>query len=433
MGESKRVSPILATVIVVALAAAAGLVGLGRRDAGGGVRIVSFPAALDEASVVAALSAVGIDDAVGSTTALVPLSDFVRVSAVPFQGANLRAPPGDPRRTPLLDELERRFSVPGPDGEPWRVLYLPKPSRARDEAAAKAFSGLGTPWAWDLQPGEGGGKAFLWLPASAWAIWLVVRKPRRGSRRGRLGRAILALSWLPLLPGATPARALLFIALEAATMTADRAFKARLLWPYAVAVAALAAMEPVSLAYLAASIPLLGGLIYLRPRILRRIARRSLHEPPAFKSLTEAGSRANAREILRALPLAVAALLVVYALIPAGSRENAPVGAAYFLERGQGRRGDEAESLLSRQLDYQYAITFGRVGDVTWGDDSYDPVYRYREEDGRMRLADAPGDDRIDWPRGTFEGAKAALAFPEPVSVREDRKKKAEPGESALQ
>ncbi len=444
MGESKRVSPILATMIVVALAAAAGLIGLERRDARSGFRIVSFPASVDEASVLGALAGVGVDDAVASSTALVPLSDFVRVSAVPFRDANLRAPPGDPRRTPLLDELERRFSVTGPDGEPWRVIYLPNPSRARDEAAATALSGLGTPWAWDLSPGGGGG-TFLWLPASAWAIWLVARKPRRG----RLGRAIISLSWLPLLPGATLTRGLLFIALEAASMTADRAIgsyghasrearaarfrAARLLWPYAVAVAALVAIDPASLAYVAASILLLFGLVYLRPRMLRAIRRRSTHEPPAFRSLTEAGSLSNARGIARVLPLPIAALFAVYAFMPAAGAGNAPESAAFLVERGQRRSGDYAESLIARQLDYQYAITFGRIGDIAWGDGSYAPVYRYREEDGRMRLIEAPGEDRTEWPRGTFDGAKAALASPGPVSVREDSVKTAARGESALQ
>jgi len=443
VGESKRVSPILATMIVVALAAAAGLIGLERRDARSGFRIVSFPGSVDEASVLGALAGVGVDDAVASSTALVPLSDFVRVSAVPFRDANLRAPPGDPRRTPLLDELERRFSVTGPDGEPWRVIYLPNPSRARDEAAATALSGLGTPWAWDLSPARGG--TFLWLPASAWAIWLVARKPRRG----RLGRAILSLSWLPLLPGTTLTRGLLFIALEAATMTADRAIgapsdtprearaarlrAARLLWPYAVAVAALVAIDPASLAYVAASILLLCGLAYLRPRILRAIRRRSTHEPPAFRSLTEAGALSNARGIARVLPLPVAALFAVYAFMPAAGAGNAPESDAFLVERGQRRSGDYAESLIARQLDYQYAITFGRIGDVAWGDGSYAPVYRYREEDGRMRLTEAPGEDRTEWPRGTFDGAKAALAFPGPVSIREDSGKKAARGESALQ
>ncbi|PKL23020.1 MAG: hypothetical protein CVV47_17005 [Spirochaetae bacterium HGW-Spirochaetae-3] len=438
MGELKRVSPILATMIVVAIAAAASLVGLGRQNAGSG-RLVSLPATVDEASVIGALAKVGIGDAVGSSTALVPLSDFSRVVAIAFQGANLRAPRGDPRRTPLLDELERRFTVTGPDGAPWRVLYVPDPTRARDAAAAAALDGLGTPWAWDLPPVRGNG-SFLWLPASAWAIWLVARKPRRG----RLGRAVIALSWLPLLPGATLARGLLFVVLEAATMTADRALgsasgsrtsRSRVaisLWPYALAVTALAAIEPVSLAYIAASIPFLWVLACLRPGILRRVRRGSMHEPPAFKSLTSAGVLANARGIAGALPLPIAAMLAVFLLVPARGGGVTTGRDPFRIERGRRHSSDYAESLLKSQLDYQYAITFGRIGDVAWGEGSYKPVYRYREEDGRMRLTEEPDEARSDWPPGTFDAAKAALTFYMPVSIGDGGKNQAAQGESAL-
>lgn len=409
--------------MVAVVVAAASLAVLAGREGRAQTRMLAFPAAFREAAVLEALAGAGIDDVVSASTTLVPLSDFSRVVPVPFVNADLRAPGGDPRRTPLLDELGRRFSVPGPDAEPWRVIYVPAPDEARDEIAARVLSGFGSSWAWDAGgrgAASGAAPRFLWVPAVAWAVWLVAGKPRRGWP----GRLLCAVSWVPLLGRPTPAAALLFVALDAAATVADRYMVSRaprrsflVLWTYAAAVLVLPALDPGVVPYLAVSVALFMVQLKFRPALERLARRARLHEPPVFRVLTLNAASDNARRTVRALVVPAVVILASAAMAPARSGSEVVNAPAYRVERAAAVQGFDADRMLREHAAFQVAITFGRIGDAAWGDDSYAPAYRYREEDGRMRrVADAQKAEPA-WSSDAFRSALLALSGPEPAFI----------------
>jgi len=398
-----------------------------------GPRLIAFPSTVPEAEVLRALEDFGIGDAIGASTTPVPLSDFSRVGPVPFSDAAARSPAGDPRRTPLLDELEGRFTTGGPAGSIWRVVYLPRPSPARDEAASLALSSIGCAWAWD-RAGERGSTDYIWLPALAWAIWLLWRRPGRR----RLARALLSLSLSPLLYLSTLASALLFVALEAAVMIAypiarsgDRKRLPRELWPYAVAAVSLLALDPGALPAAALSLGSLMAVALLIPRVEGAVIRRRLHEPPVFRPLTTAAYSMNARGIARAIALPSALIIAVFAVSPeptglkgltGPTRTGARTAASHRIERERSRPDYDASTMLREHKAFQAAITFGRIGDASWGESSYAPAYRYVEESGRLRRS--PGDDAVGGAPETgsepiegYETALSVLASPRPGPV----------------
>lgn len=381
--------------------------------------MIAFPEGLNESTVLAALALVNIDDAVGASSVLMPLSNFSRIVAVTFQNANQRVLPGDPRRTPFFDELKLRFSVPGPDDTTWTVIYLPGPSRVRDEAAARVLTSLSPSWAWDGLESPGGSR-WLLLPPLVWAAWLIVRNPRRD----RLRRALWVVSLIPLLlcssPGATTLYIVLSAALAVASQYALAGAASRLpfvLWPHAIASMALPVFEPDTIPYLVVSIAFAAVATYLRPRIERLASRRRLHELPSFRNLTMSGVHQYARGVNRALLLPLAAMIVLAVFLPSRAGSGIADEPRFRIERAAPREHYSAGALFEEHLAYQRAITYGRLGDFSLEDTSYVPVYRYREEDGRMRRADDSGFSVSDWPAATFKAAIMALSDGRPASI----------------
>ncbi|PKL07959.1 MAG: hypothetical protein CVV51_11435 [Spirochaetae bacterium HGW-Spirochaetae-7] len=397
----------------------------------GDVRLVAFPAAAGEQRVLDALSSKGVVDAIGSSNAVVPLSDYSAIVMVPFGNAEQRSSGGDPRRTPLIDELERRFNVAGPGGTTWQVVHISGSSPGKDKAVKDALDSLAVEWAWDA-PARRSGSKYLWLPAVFWAAWLVSRKPRLN----RAGRSMLAIAWLPVLLASSPLSAILVVVLEAATATAYPLFRSgslsRLvpaLWPYAAAVLGIACLEPGLLSYLAASAALMCGFGYLLPHVERLSLRRWLHEPPRFKPLTGAGLSAASSVTRRAALVPAAAILIVAVAFPGLPSSRDGAAEPMMIETGARSGSPGASAIMDEHLAYQYALTFGRLGEAAWGDRSFSSAYRYSEESGRLSIRDPDNGDlegltlleaRL---AGHFDAALTVLADRRPLRVADDKKK----------
>jgi len=417
--EIRHISSISIAVVVTILIAVTGFSCLTGRGTSSSARMIAFPADIQESSVLAALALVDIDDVVGSSSALVPLSNFSRIIAVTFQNARQRVLPGDPRSTPFLDELKLRFSVPGPDDAPWTVIYIPGPSRSRDEATARVLTSLSPEWAWD-DTGSTAGSRWFMLPSLLWALWLVARNPRRD----RFQRVLWVISFSPMLLGANTGGLLLYIVLTAASTVASRYMLSgsalrlpSMLWPYIIVTIALLMYEPESLWRIAVSIVLSVSATYLKPRLERFASRKRLHVTPAFRTITMSGVHDYARRIIRVQAVPVVVIIIMTIVVPArvGSElEDAP---PFRIKRNVVRVHHDVDTLFEEHLAFQRAITYGRLGDFSLENTSYAPAYRYKEEDGRMVRTDDSGESPGDWPPATFKVAIRVLSDDAPGSI----------------
>lgn len=382
--------------------------------------MIAFPADLQESSVLSALDLVHIDDVVGATSVRVPISNFSQIVAVSFQNAMQRVLPDDPRRTPFMDQLQLRFSMRGPDETPWTVMYIPEPSRTRDAVTARVLTGLSNDWAWDGTESTGSSR-WLLLPSLIWSIWLVTRN----SRSERLERLLWVIACLPMLYGAGPGSSILFIVLTGAGTLASRFVHSGggsrlpfMLWPYSLATIALLLYEPDSLLKMAVSIVLALVTARLKPRIEQLARRRRLHMPPEFRNLTMIGVQGYARRLNQVVLVTVAVIITMTALVPA--REGVPVAYAprFTIERSVGREHPSPNALYEEHIGFQRAITYGRLGDFSLGNTSYDLAYRYREEGGRMMRMTDTQETMSDWPASSFRAAMKVLLEDKPGLIR---------------
>jgi len=417
--DKRRLSSIILSAVVIIAIAVAGTLYLADRGVVSGARMIAFPGEVPESTVLAALVRADIDDAAGISTVLVPLSDFSRIITVPLQNADKRALQGDPRRTPFLDELTLRFSVRGPDNTDWNVLYLPGSSRTRDEAVARELAGLGRNWAWDAAEPEGSSR-WLVLPSLAWAVWLITGNPRRD----RLRRALWVVSCLPLLLAPDPGAPVLFIVCSAALVVASRhvlsgaaARLALILWPHTTVCVALLALKPGFIPFFGASIVLAVATTYLRPRLERLAIRRWLHARPEFRNLTLSGVHEYASRINRGLLVPVAVTVIMTMVLPSRTGSQIEGAPRFMIEHATGQGHLSADSLFEEHLAFQQAITYGRLGDFSLEDTTYAPVYRYREEGGRMQRFEDSVDTPSDWPAVTFKAAIMVLSNEGPASI----------------
>ncbi len=393
----ERVSARVPVIIGVAVAMVVAVAGLGvpRMSAAqvAGSRIIAIPASTSEPAVLAALKAAGMDRVWSSANTVIPLSDFSRIVEVPFAEAELRAGPGDPRRTPLFDELERRLVAVGPDGATWRLLYMQSAGAPDDVAITDALSGLGTIWASSAPEGTGIQSHWLWVPVCGWGLWLLVRRPRGD----RLYRALLVCSWLPMLARSSPEAAMLAIVMQPATLLVVRARAARTVKPiravlilYASTAIAMLALDPPSICYLLVSAAFTGLVPYVYPRMDRLLHRRRMHRAPVFVPLTITGLRGQARHLTMGLAVPMLAVGIFTAVVPAGS--GAMMGSAGLrLERSQHLGHLDGRDLVEKHIAYQRALTWGRIGDAVWGQKAFTEAYQYVEKSGTMHRSNGGG------------------------------------------
>lgn len=410
--------PVIIGVVLAMLVAVAGI-GVPRLSAAqaAGSRIIAIPASISEPAVLAALKAAGMDRVWSAANTVIPLSDFSRIVEVPFAEAESRAGPGDPRRTPLFDELERRLIALGPDGAPWRLLYVQASGAHDDVAIAGALSGLGVSWTSSAPDGAGIQSHWWWLPVCAWGLWLTVRRPRGD----RLYRFLLVCVWLPMLARSSPEAAILAIVMQSATLLAVRARAARSPRPvlavlilYGSVVVAMLALDPSSLGYLLLSAASAGLVLYVQPRLDRLLHRRWLHEAPVFVPLTITGLRGQARHLTMGLAIPMLAIGIFAAVLPAGS--GAVIGSAGMrLERSQHLGHLDGRDLVEKHIAYQRALTWGRIGDAVWGQKTFTEAYQYVEKSGTMHRSSGDGQADSDRngpnPEQSIAMPKQALAI----------------------
>ncbi len=363
-----------------------------------GSSVVAYPSAIPEQVVIETLESSGFETVIGASTLRVPLSDFSRVIDIPVRNALSRAPAGDPRRTPLLDRLESRFSIRGPDGAAWSVLYIHEGSASRNRSLPGTMDTLGTSYAIGLMRGTKG-TGFLWLPVIVWLAWLVVRK----SRGDRLVRIAGLLPWLPLLYGATTESAFLVLLLEWAAIMAkpfldggmSGALLARLA-PIGISAIALIAMDAGMLPKLGITAGLLLLALALAPTIKAFSRREWLHEPPVFKPLTRKGAALGFRAVMVSAAFPSVAILVLSLAIPVEGGNDISGGAGFFIERGTEETKADEKNLTASHLAFQLALTYGRLGEAAWGESGYSDAYRYENVDGRIRRASGTGSPGLD-------------------------------------
>ncbi|MBN2873976.1 MAG: hypothetical protein JXM71_02680 [Spirochaetales bacterium] len=391
MNRLYRVLPIASILLLAALVL---VFVVDRAATGQTARVIAVPEEVDERAVLGVLAEAGLTRTISASAIQLPLSDFSRVVLVPFAEARLRALEGDPRRTPLFDDLERRFFVKSPDDAIWRLLYVLTSSGKADETIVAAVSGLGVNWAWDAKPGRSA-PALVWLPAVLWAVYLVLRKPGYTWIDG----GINAIAWLPVLGGASVEAAALVVVLEAAGAVAIPVLRSgwprrlpAMLWPYVVASLALLALDTGLLPYLAVSVALAPILVRtVSPALEKARTRRWLHPAPVFKPITQRGSMQEARSILLVVSVPVMAILMLSLVLPARPGNTQFSAQPLHLERGTLPSDTEPEALLSEHIAFQYAITYGRLGEAVWGGTTYNEAYRYAETSGRVERI--PGGD----------------------------------------
>lgn len=369
--------------------------------------------------MLAALALVDIDNVAGASSALVPLSNFSRIIVVTFQNASQRVLPGDPRSTPFLNELKRRFSVPGPDEAPWTVIYIPGATHTRDEATARVLTGLTPDWAWD-GTGPAGSSRWLVLPPLIWAAWLVVRN----TRRDRIWRLLWVISFLPLLLGSRLGGSLLFMVLTAVCTLATRHVLSGsgqrlllMLWPYAIAAIALLMYEPDSLIYSAVSAALAGIAAWLGQRLERWAFQRRLHAPPAFRTITMSGVHEYARRINRVLAVPIVVLIIMQVLVPAQAGSDVADAPRFRIDRAVSQERQAANILFEEHLAFQRAITYGRLGDFSLENTAYTPAYRYKEEKGRMVRSGDSENSPGELPAASFKAVIKVLSDKGPGSI----------------
>lgn len=339
---------------------------------------LALPMGLDMATVQAELTAAGLEQLVTEDHVGLPLSDFSAVRMVSASETMARVREGDPRMTPLIRSLTALFRLGNPfgDGVDYRIAYVRADRLLKTANALTAYGAL-EPSAPGAAPGSAQGRAYgrngAWLfimPPCLLAAYLLLRKPRRPVAP----KLPAALSWLPFLLF-PPTSGLIIMALCALSLSLSvlEALRARMgrgiaqalfpASPYALCALCLAIFEPgawfpfiiamvlVPLS-LRASLALYGkydAQAEVRHRPYKPIMRRS--------ALTrQAGTWA----------LSLAAALCVIALGVLAPAEG--IGgfslAAKPLDLG-------SVDPLADHLAYQEALTYGRLGEASWGRRDY--------------------------------------------------------------
>jgi hypothetical protein len=352
-----------------------------------GSSVVAYPASITEEAVLDTLRSAGIESVIGSSTLRVPLSDFARITDIPVRNALGRAPPDDPRRTPLLDQLETRFVVRDPDGAPWNVLYIREGSSSTSASLSKAMDTLGIAYALTSM-GEGGRTGYLWVPVLIWLAWLAFRKPRGDP----LARISLAIPLLPLLNGATAESAILVLVLETAAVMAVpylaggmRGLLAARLAPLGIAAVGLVALDAGILPKLGISTGVILLLLAFEHGIKAFERRRWLHELPIFKPITKKGADSGHKSLIVSAMVSSAAILVLSLAMPVGEVGESGRGTGYSMVRGRAEEKSDGKAVLASHVSFQRALTYGRLGEAAWGESEYSDAYVYEYVDGRIR------------------------------------------------
>ncbi|MBP7263063.1 MAG: hypothetical protein KBB32_02745 [Spirochaetia bacterium] len=360
-GAAHRLLSMLSAAIIVAL----GLPALAQT----GLAAVAVPA-LDYARAVARIQEAG---GVTSAELSLPLSDFSSLSVQPLDAVLERLGQGDPRATPLTDAMQKAFHV-DVDGAAWINAYV-APSRLT--RLKKALAEDNIPFL--ATPGRRSLSRLFFLAPLGLALYGLLRKPRMD----KLYRIVGSLLWLPLLfvpgvdaAGAAAALTAMFLALSARHpprvdgagpgVSPKDALKA--VWPYATALVILCLSSPLVLLALT---PTAGAaLLFLRhgKKILAWERRRNEHALPSFVPILPGRQGGKLGWVHRSFLLAGACILLL-GLVPAErSATNADAGSLALEWQDVPAGGHDP---LDAHVSYQAALTWGRLGEASWGSTTY--------------------------------------------------------------
>lgn len=153
-----------------------------------------------------ALRAAGIGDPISALSQDVALADFERVASVPYLEAVERLVPGDPRRDPWIEGLDRYFTARS-GGKSWRIIYASASPNAARKALEKAL-GPEDERTWILAARGSSRARFLWILPAAFALLATFH-----TRHRRIERLLGSLAWAPLWwMGGAPAAAVSLLA-----------------------------------------------------------------------------------------------------------------------------------------------------------------------------------------------------------------------------
>jgi hypothetical protein len=352
-----------------------------------GSSLVAYPAIVSEHVVVESLHAVGYEAVIGASTLHIPLSDFSRLIDIPVRNALARAPVGDPRRTPLMDHLESRFQLRGPDNEVWNALYVREDKVSAQKGLDAAMEALGIVYAIDVSISVN--KAgYLWLPVSVWLTWIVFRKPRGYT----LKRILQVIPWLPLLFTPTAESALLVLILGLACTMAGAYLSGDMVGLLAIRLAPMVFSAIALMVLDVSTLPKLGisaGLVLLLQSQAVRIEsvswRKWMHKPPVFKTLTRQGADLSFKPLFVSAIFPALGILVALLAMPSENRNESLHDSDFTIARAGMEGKPDQKFLVASHLAFQRALTYGRLGEAAWGESSYSEAYRYENVDGRIR------------------------------------------------
>ncbi len=333
-------------------------------------------AALEEAGLGSAL--------ISPDNTFIVVSDFSRLLYLSAAQAFERVSAADPRRTPLIDALERSFTLRFGD-EDWTLLYTPRRGSVLQRAglalAAQSIPFMSSGSLTVSQSLRLNG--LFWLMPLGLALHAAFSKPRH-DRRFRLA---LAFSAAPLALSASVEALLAALALISCAKSLYDAYPLReagpgrfvlrlgsrgplaaRLAPYAFFVLAMAILNPAILAPTIAALGLLAAALAWGPR-LAALDRLSLeHSIPAFVPIKPVVLSSAYMATLRSFALLSAAGLILgFALGAAKPAGGAEASLAIKYERVT----DQAGKPLELHRAYQASLTWGRLGEAHWGSTAY--------------------------------------------------------------
>jgi hypothetical protein len=351
---------------------------------------MAVPDSIDHLAFRDALVSYGISGAISVDTLMVPLSDFSRVTMVPFKEVQRRLIPDDPRLTPLLGALATCFMIEGP-GVSRQIWYIPGLTTDTFPLLGKFLSETGLDIALDLSMIAG---SQSWFYPMICLIWLIVMLGSKSTAQLSY-RILLVIPWLVFLPMSSVMAAALFILGTGCVAIFDMhcipsrqhnnhiLVEIRKNWPqwlFILLVAVTSSMQQLSYLLLTTVALLVSvGLIMAKSPITAWLNRSKVRQAPGFQPILMSGLNA------RAMRIAVAALICLLGMLPVRFLEQYSSSTAirglanqYHIQRLDKAIDEDPAVLIDWHVQFQETLTWGRLGDAQWTAAQGAPVFDHQ-------------------------------------------------------
>ncbi|GAB1433598.1 hypothetical protein MASR2M29_22240 [Spirochaetota bacterium] len=354
--------------------------------------------------------------AVAPSNLLVPVSDFSKIIKIPIEDALLRIGHDDPRHTALLDELALRMYAPSPEKRDWSILYF---YQKKDmEAAVVQLKKIAVPF-FGQSIQKDNSKAWNCLYALIWAILLmlpVFKKTQNANsclKSGKPFKTIQLAGFLSLYN----CKKLLFLILKYFSalplLFLDTVYGPLGLMLYLTVLNSIFKLKdyktPKNRALLFLGLPFLALLAFLVFSIAKNymnslfwllsgtivfslyIIKRKLEKPDNSKKLNSYIPIMVNKKLIASYRNMVLLFIPVLVLFASSTFAFKP----YLLKHSNnGTSGTlaaaaaiEAVSMLNSHIEYQYALTYGRLGEAGFGKTGYKEPFTYSQKEGRLYLS----------------------------------------------